>query len=306
MKKKEDSPYKFRSIADAHREFGLPEPKHPLISLIGGEANQQASIPAGAHILNFYKISYKPNLQGRLKYGRDYYDFNEGGLLFAAPNQIIGTDEANSAACEYSLYTLLIHPDFFIGNAMAQDIKEYGFFAYDTNEALHPSQEEKATMLSIFKMIETELNNRLDNFSQSVVISQISLLLNFADRFYHRQFITRKGASNDIIVTLEKYLKQYLDSEASNHGIPSVQSLAAVVNLSPSYLSDMLRSLTGRNAQQFIHDMLIAKAKELLSTTNLSISEIAYLLGFEHSQSFSRMFKTQTEQTPLSFRKAFN
>ncbi|MAZ26473.1 MAG: AraC family transcriptional regulator [Cytophagaceae bacterium] len=307
MKKKEETPYKFKSIADAHREFGLPGPKHPLISLINGEQEGVTQIPSGTHVLNFYKISYKPNLRGRLRYGRDYYDFNEGGLIFAAPNQIMGKDVDQSVACEYSLFTLLVHPDFFIGHPIARQIKEYGFFSYSANEALHVSQEEKETMLSIFRMMETELGARLDDFSQGVVISQIALLLNFADRFYHRQFLTQKVASHDITTQLEAHLQIYLNNDKNmGKGIPTVQSLAEVVHLSPSYLSDMLRSLTGRNAQQFIHDKLIDKAKELLTTTTLSISEIAFILGFEYSQSFSRMFKTQTDLSPLAFRKSFN
>src|SRR5690606_3433718 len=145
------------------------------------------------------------------------------------------------------------------------------------------------------------------NFSQDVTISQIALLLNFANRYHKRQFITRKAINNDIIQKLEVYLDDYLDgSKSLNEGIPTVHSLGNLVGLTPSYLSDMLRSLTGRNAQQFIHDKLIEKAKELLSTTDLSISEIAYQLGFEYSQSFNRLFKSKTNFSPLEFRKSFN
>lgn len=308
MKKEEMRPHKFSSISDAYRAFGLPEPKHPLISLINGAESDAIIPPQGSHILNFYKISYKPKQSNKLKYGRGYYDFNEGGLLFASPNQIIGNyDDDNTTAVDCSLYTLLIHPDFFIGYPLAQEIKKYGFFSYATNETLHLSQEEKETIISIFKMIETELNSRIDNFSQDVTISQIALLLNFANRYHKRQFITRKAINNDIIQKLELYLDDYLDgSKSLDEGIPTVHSLGNLVGLTPSYLSDMLRSLTGRNAQQFIHDKLIEKAKELLSTTDLSISEIAYQLGFEYSQSFNRLFKSKTNFSPLEFRKSFN
>ncbi len=307
--KEEMRPHKFTSISDAFRSFGLPEPKHPLISLINGVESDAITPPSGSHILNFYKISYKPKQNNKLKYGRDYYDFNEGGLLFASPNQIIGNydDDENTNAVDCSLYTLLIHPDFFIGYPLSQEIKKYGFFSYSTNETLHLSQEEKRTIISIFKMIEIELNGRIDDFSQDVTISQIALLLNFANRYYKRQFITRKAINNDIIQKLEIYLDDYLSgTKPLNEGIPTVQSLGNLVGLTPSYLSDMLHSLIGRNAQQFIHDKLIDKAKELLSTTSLSISEIAYQLGFEYSQSFNRLFKSKTQLSPLEFRKSFN
>lgn len=307
MKKEGIHHQKFGSIADAHRAFGLPEPKHPLISLINGADSGDMTMPSGSHVLNFYKISYKPRFNSRIKYGQDYYDFKEGGLLFASPNQIMGHYDENNEATECSLYTLLIHPDFFLGYPLAQEIKQYGFFSYSTNETLHLSREEKDTIISIFQMIETELNNRIDDFSQNVIISQITLLLNFAKRFHQRQFIIRKAVNNDILQKLESFLDNYLDNEiAADNGIPTVQLLAGQVNLSPSYLSDMLRSLIGRNAQQLIHDKLIEKAKEMLSITTLSISEIAYQLGFKYSQSFNRLFKSKTNLSPLEFRMSFN
>ncbi|SRR5258708_26681943 len=157
------------------------------------------------------------------------------------------------------------------------------------------------------KLIEEELKSRIDDFSQDVVISQIELLLNYANRFYKRQFITRKAISNDLLQKLEETLDEYFDNEKSlSKGIPTVQYLSEVLNISPSYLSDMLRSLTGQNAQQHIHNKLIEKAKEKLSITALSVSEIAYELGFEHPQSFSKLFKTKTNLSPLEFRRSFN
>jgi AraC-like DNA-binding protein len=255
-------------------------------------------------VLNFYKISYKPRLSGRIKYGQHYYDFDEGGLLFAAPGQIIGKDENHGDVC--SQYTLLIHPDFLLGYSLSKKIKQYGFFSYSANEALHLSDKEKATIISIFTIIEEELNSRLDDFSQDVVISQIELMLNYANRFYKRQFITRKAASNGFLQDMEEILSEYFGNESLGGGIPTVQYLADRLHISPSYLSDMLRSLTGQNAQQHIHNKLIEKAKEKLSTTELSVSEIAYDLGFEHPQSFSKLFKTKTSFSPLEFRRSFN
>lgn len=309
MKKTGNGPLKFSSLSEAHRVFGLPKPRHPLISLINNtKFNIQINQPSGSHVLNFYKISYKPKRTGKLKYGQGYYDFDEGGLLFAAPNQIIGDrnlEGDDTGTC--SLYTLLIHPDFLWNHALAKKIKQYGFFSYSTNEALHLSEEEKRIIISIFEMIESELNSRIDDFSQDVVISQVELLLNYANRFYKRQFITRKAASNDLLLKLEEILDQYFEKEEpTSRGIPTVQNLADQLNISPSYLSDMLRVLTGKNAQQHIHDKLIEKAKEMLSTTRLSVSEVAYALGFEHSQSFSKLFRIKTKLSPLEFRQSFN
>lgn len=300
---------KFNSITEAHRAFGLPKPVHPLISFIhGGNYEMEHNAPGNSHVLSFYKISYKPKLGGRLKYGQGYYDFDEGGLLFASPNQVIGNHKEGGnhpGAC--SLFTLLIHPDFLLQYPLAKKIKQYGFFSYATNEALHLSETEKEAVLAIFKMIETELNSRIDDFSHDVIITQIELLLNYANRFYKRQFITRKAISNDLLEQLDTLLDDYFDKETSlNKGLPTVQYLADHINLTPSYVSDMLRSLIGLNAQQYIHAKLIEKAKEKLSTTNLTVSEVAYTLGFEHSQSFSKLFKTKTNVSPLEFRRSFN
>ncbi|WP_420146688.1 helix-turn-helix domain-containing protein [Spirosoma sp.] len=304
MKKEENSPSKIESLTDAHRAFGLAEPQHPLVSLINGSHTPVGGL-SSAHILGFYKISYKPKLGGRLKYGQSYYDFDEGGLLFASPGQIIGGNDNDPSVC--SNYTLLIHPDFFLGYALAKTIRQYGFFSYATNETLHLSEEEKETIIQIFKLINNELNSRIDDFSQSVVIAQIELLLNYANRFYKRQFITRKAVNHDLLQKLEDVLNDYFVNQVSlSQGLPTVSYLAEHVNLSPSYLSDMLRSLIGQNAQQYIHDKLIEKAKETLSTTTLSVSEVAYELGFEHSQSFSKLFKTKTNLSPLEFRRSFN
>ncbi|WP_214070962.1 response regulator transcription factor [Mucilaginibacter sp. dw_454] len=307
MKKDENSPPKFESLSDAHRAFGFPKPLHPLISLISDRSERlEITRPKGRHVLNFYKISYRPKFSGKLKYGQDYYDFDEGGLLFAAPNQIVGgNSEEDEVDC--SQVTLLIHPDFLLNYPLAKKIKQYGFFSYAANEALHLSENEKATIMSIFKIIEDELNSRIDDFSQDIVISQIELLLNYANRFYKRQFITRKSVSSGLLQELEEILNQYFGDEKSlSQGTPTVQYLSEHLNISPSYLSDMLRSLTGQNAQQHIHNRLIEKAKEQLSTTGLSVSEIAYQLGFEHPQSFSKLFKTKTNFSPLEFRRSFN
>jgi AraC family transcriptional activator of pobA len=298
---------KFESLSQAHRAMGLPQPKHPLISMIGSAVNPDAAGPGPRqHVLSFYKISYKTQLGGQLRYGQGHYDFNEGGLLFAAPNQIIGAGSEEDAG-QCSRYTLLIHPDFLLNYPIARKIRQYGFFSYSANEALHLSEEEKETVLSIFTMLESELAGRIDDFSQDVVIAQLELLLSYANRFYKRQFITRKAVSNDLLQRMDALLDEYFERAVSlSKGLPTVHYLAEQLSLSPSYLSDMLRSLTGQNAQQHIHHKLIEKAKEKLSATSMSVSEVAYELGFGHPQSFSKLFKTKTKRSPLEFRALFN
>ena len=305
MKKEETSHPKLDSISDAHRALGLPKPLHPLISLIDNDKNKidSGKLPY-SHVLNFYKISYRSHLGGKLKYGQGHYDFDEGGLLFASPNQVIGRNDETQ---ELSGYTLLIHPDFLLGYPIAKKIKQYGFFSYTTNEALHLSDKEKTAIVSIFNIMEEELNSRIDDLSQDVMIAQLELLLTYAQRFYKRQFITRKAVSNDVLQRMEEMLETYFNDQTSlSKGIPTVQYLSERLNFSPSYLSDMLRSLTGQNAQQHIHQKLIEKAKEKLSTTRLSVGEVAYELGFEHPQSFSKLFKSKTNLSPVEFRRSFN
>ena len=306
MNKEENKPIKFNSLSDLHRVLGLPKPLHPLISLIKISDNKgEVRPPDGSHIMNLYKISFSADSTGKVKYGQNHYDFNDGGMLFAAPNQIIGDKE--NYTDNVPDFVLLFHPDFLLGYPLLKQIKQYGYFSYSVNEALHLSDKEKEIIISVFKIIEEELNSRIDEFSQDVVIAQIGLLLNYANRFYKRQFVTRKAASNNILNKLEEILDDFLSKEKSlNLGIPTVQYLSEQLYITPSYLSDMLRSLIGQNAHQYIQYKLIEKAKEKLSTTNLSVSEIAFELGFEHSQSFSKLFKNKTNKTPLEFRNSFN
>lgn len=296
--------HKFESLSDFHRVLGLPMPLHPMISFVElKNVKVLESEISDSFTINFYKILFKENICKQAKYGQNYYDFGEGGLIFTAPNQIFENPKNNGS----SGYALLIHPDFLLSYPLARKIKQFGFFSYAVNEALHLSDKEKATLLSIFKNIDDELQSRIDDFSQDVIISQIETLLNYSNRFYKRQFITRKAINNDLLEKMEAILDDYFNNEKSlSKGIPTVQFLSTQLNLSPSYLSDMLRTLTGQTAQQHIQNKLIEKAKEKLSTTNLSISEIAYELGFEYSQSFSRLFKTKTNQSPLEFRRTFN
>ena len=305
MKKEESVPHKFESLSDLHKVLGLPKPLHPMISLVENKDNKinLTKLP-GSFVHSFYKISLKNNLTGKIKYGQGYYDFDEGGLLFKAPNQVSANGEINQ---DHTGFTVLFHPDFLAGYPLAKKIRQYGFFSYSVNEALHLSDKEKATIISVFKNMEEELNGTIDDFSQDVVISQIELLLNYSNRFYKRQFITRKAINSNLLEKLEKILEDHFNDDKSlKEGTPTVHFLADKLNISSSYLSDMLRSLTGENTQQHIHNKLIEKAKEKLSTTNLTVAEIAYELGFEHQSSFNKLFKSKTNLSPLEFRQSFN
>jgi AraC family transcriptional activator of pobA len=294
---------KIESFTQLHKAFGLNKPVHPLVSVVKLEDIKIApnTFP-DMLVLDFYKIAYKTELNCKIKYGQNYYDFEEGGLIFTAPNQPF---QSPSETQKFG-YLLFFHPDFLLSYPLAKKIKEFGFFSYSANEALHLSDNEKEIILAVFKTIDAELKSRIDDFSQDVIISQIELLLNYSNRYYKRQFITRKAVNYDLLQKLEEILDDYFNNEKSlTKGLPTVQFLSEHLNLSSSYLSDMLRSHTGQNTQQHIHNRLIDKAKEKLSTTELSVSEIAYGLGFEHPQSFSKLFKSKTNLTPLEFRQSF-
>jgi AraC-like DNA-binding protein len=200
----------------------------------------------------------------------------------------------------------MIHPDFLRNYTLGKQIKSYGFFSYTSAEALHLSEKEKESIFGVIKMIEDELALPIDQFSQDVIVAQIELLLHYSNRYYNRQFITRKAANHDLLTRLDELLTEHFDTKkAMENGLPTVQDVAAQLQVSQRYLSDMLRSLTGQNAQQHIHNKLIEKAKEILSSSNLSIAEIAYKLGFEHPQSFNKLFKQKTSQSPIAFRLSF-
>jgi len=305
MKTESKQPLLFNSITELHKALGLPKPLHPLISLVDySDVKSDTTDLEKGMVFNFYKISYKKNFSGKIKYGQSHYDFDEGGLSFFSPNQVI---TALDGEADYGGYTLLVHPDFILGHPLGLNIKNYGFFAYSVNEALYLSDKEKKVILGIFDNMSVELDSAIDEISQDVLVSQIELLLNYSKRFYSRQFITRKNVNSELLVRFESLLSDYFDSDQpSLTGLPTVVQLAGPLNVSSHYLSDMLRTITGQNTQQHIHQKLIEKSKELLSTGNLSISEIAYKLGFEHPQSFNRTFKKKTKISPLDFRQSFN
>lgn len=303
MKKSDKQLYTINSISDLHRLLGLPKPLHPLVSVINlAEIKCYPDTSIKSWLYNFYSICIKKDFNGKLKYGQNYYDFDEGVMTFFSPGQIISTELNDNPSL--SGWWLVLHPDFVRNYALGKTIKDYGYFSYAVNEALHLSEKEEVMITSIMKNIEQEYYSNIDNFSQDVIISHIELILNYANRFYNRQFITRKTASHDLLIKLESLLEDYFDKR--HPGLPTVQYISGELNVSPNYLSDLLRSITGQSTQQHIQNKLIEKAKEILTTTSLSVSEIAYQLGFEYPQSFSKLFKNKTQVSPLEFRHSFN
>lgn len=300
---KNNIPYRIKSITESHRMAGLENPNHPLISIIDvSKLKNEANVPAVT--FDFYSVSLKRGCNNLL-YGQQKYDFDEGLMAFVAPGQIM-RGENGEMPPNMQGWMLLIHPDFLWNTPLAKKIKQYEYFGYAANEALFLSDKEEAMMKGIIDNIRHEYNANIDKFSQDVIIAQLELLFTYAQRFYERQFITRKITNHQILSKLEEVLNDYFNNEKLlSNGLPSVYFVADALNISGKYLGSMLKQLTGLTTQQHIHEKLIEKAKEKLSTTNLSVSEIAYELGFEHSQSFSKLFKTKTKQSPLEFRSSF-
>lgn len=299
---KNDSPYIIHSLSEYSRMMQLPQPEHPLISLFDLSCNRSfPDLPGDKLIHDFYSIFLKKNIDGRLGYGRKYYDFSNGVLGFSSPKQVFTINRLINVS-EISGWMLLIHPDFIQKYPLIKKMTEYGFFSYEMNEALHLSEKEETVIERIIGDIRTEYQQPIDAFSQDVIVSHIEVLLNYSNRFYNRQFITRRHSEQEPIARFEALLTQILNDDHLTQ-LPTVAELAAKLNVSPHYLSDMLRSVTGQNAQQHIHNRLIEKAKEILLTTSLSINETAFRLGFEYPQYFSRLFKSKTGVTPAVFRR---
>lgn len=302
-------PVRLKTISDLHRFNNISSPEHPLISLIDySKINPTPENNELKWVQQFYTISIKRNVAGKYRYGQESYDFDEGLMTFFSPEQVITVQLINEDLMSSPTgWILAIHPDFLFGTTLASSIKKYPFLNYSVREALFLSEKEENTINGILQNIRTEYQTNLDQFSQQIIINQLELLLNYSERFYQRQFLTRKISNHQILDRLEEHLENYFNSDNSlENGLPSVQEIAKQLNLTPDYLSSMLKSLTGQTTQQHIHHKIIEKAKVKLSTTNLSISEIAYGLGFEHPQSFSKLFKTKTKQTPMEFRTSFN
>jgi len=296
-------PIHINSVSEMHRYLNLPGPEHPLISMISFKDLEPETTDWGrGMVINMYIIAIKKEFLGKIRYGQGYYDFDEGMMSFIAPGQLCY--QSGPGENPRGGQMLLIHPEFIQNSTLAKTMKNEAFFSYALNEALYLSQKEETTIEGIMTNIAQEYHSSIDSFSQDLILSYIELLLNYSNRFYARQFMTRKTAHNDLLIKLE----QVFDSHFENTGnkLPTVRDIAEKLNVSPGYFSDMLRTYTGQSAQQHIHNKLIDKAKEILTTTPLSVSEIAYQLGFEYPQSFNKLFKSKTNVSPLEYRKQFN
>lgn len=301
-------PLRIKTISEYHQVMGLPKPHHPLISVINMDTIERQNDSTSINLIfDFYSISLKRNFNAKIKYGQQQYDFDEGIMFFISPGQVFGIKVANGTVIKRSGWLLLIHPYFLWNSALATKMREYEYFDYSVHEALFLSDKEETMIINIMQQIQQEYHSNIDTFSQQIIISQIETLLNYSERFYNRQFITRKKSNHQILESLEKLLTDYFNNEKLlTQGLPTVQYISESLNTSPNYLRSMLKVLTGLNTQQHIHKKVIEKAKEKLSATDLSVSEIAYALGFEHSQSFSKFFKTKTNLSPMEFRQSFN
>lgn len=299
-----EKPIRIKNILELHQLAGLPKPHHPLIEIVD-LSKQRKDIGINAAIFDLYVITLKRGCN-KLFYGQQQYDFDEGVMAFLSPGQILRGEDGRIPE-NIQGWMLFVHPDFLWSTSLAKKIKEYDFFGYEINEALFLSDKEEKMINTIIENIKNEYESNIDQFSQDIIISHLETLLNYSERFYQRQFITRKKSSHQILDRLEVLLGDYFNSEdLISKGLPTVQYISDNLNVSPTYLRSLLKTLTGLNTQQHIHEKLIEKAKEKLSTTNLTVSEIAYRLGFEHVQSFSKLFKTKTTKSPLEFRASFS
>lgn len=298
-----DSIFKTKSVNEIHESLGLGKPAHPLITIIDMSKLTCEEERVGSRITSdLYCIALK-DANCALDYGRNHYDQAEGMLLFTAPDQVITLTRAHGLN-EINGWLLYFHPDLIRNTSLGDRIEDYSFFGYDTHEALHLSEQEEATMNHCVELIQMEINERIDNHSQRVIVSNIELLLNYSIRFYERQFNTRTAQNKDLISKVESLLKNwYKSGQLIESGPPTIQYLADECHLSASYLSDVLKKETGRTAKDHINDFLVDKAKNLLLSSNDSISGIAYNLGFNYPHYFSRLFKNKTGMTPQEYRE---
>lgn len=294
-----------KSINEAHEKMDIGKPKHPLFSILRFEDIPEIRVEERTKLIfDYYQIVFKKNCPNKIQYGQTPYDFDEGVMSYFSPRQV-SIIEAG-ALFPVSGWVININHDFLNGYELGTRIRNYGFFEYAANEALILSEDEEKVMETILQQLWKEYQLSIDKYSQDVIVSNLELLLTYSNRYYNRQFIVRKATNNSLLSKFEQLLNHYFEHEIESNGLPSVHYFASALQLSDKYFSDLLKQHTGLSAQQHIHEKLIEKAKEKLSTTKLSVSEIAYALGFEHPQSFSSLFKSKTRKTPLEFRSEFN
>jgi AraC-like DNA-binding protein len=277
--------------------------KHPLVAVVDFSKVDELIEEDVRISCDFYCIMFKNYCANNMRYGRQQYDFQDGSLICIAPKQILTMDSEIEKKEDMMGWGLFFHPDLVRGTTLGSKMKDYTFFSYETAEALHLSEKEKQILYDCIQKIENELDENIDNHSQNLIVSNIELLLNYCSRYYGRQFITRKLSNRDVVAQVEQIIRAYFSSGAlKEKGLPSVTYLAGEVNLSPNYMSDLLKKETGMNAKDRIHHFLIEEAKNTLLGSNKSVSEIAYELGFEYPQYFSKLFKQKTGNTPQEFR----
>lgn len=293
------------SISQVHQSLGLTKPKHPMVSVIFTKDIQSVSGFQQVKVVNnLYQIALKNTGCGTLLYGRNTYDYQEGTLVFTAPGQVSKFDgELQKGNEDTEGWMLIFHPDMIRKSSFAEKITKYSFFNYDVNEALHLSDDERKTIEELLSKITREYSQNLDRHSQHLIISNIELLLDYCLRFYDRQFYTRTNLNNDILSNFERHLKEYYQlKNAIEIGIPNVSYIAKKLNMSPNYMSDLLKKETSKTAQEHIHLFIVEKAKSKLLNSKTPISEIGYALGFEYPQHFSNLFKSKTGLSPKEYR----
>lgn len=293
-----------KSISQLHQMIGYEKPKHPLITIIDySKINGNADYYDVKIVTDFYIISLKSPSPKSLQYGRQYYDFEEGTMMFIAPGQVFSVSDFNEQI-KYEGWGIYIHPDLFLHSSLGNKISNFSFFSYAVSEALHLSEDEKNTLNLIAESIVKEYSSNIDDFSKDVIITSIEQLLNYAQRFYARQFITRKKLNSDLLSNFENLMESYFNSaELANNGIPTVDYFANKLHLSASYLTDLLKKETGKTTKEHVQIKIIEKAKLHLLNSNNTISEIAYSLGFEYPQYFNRLFKEKVGMTALEYRQ---
>lgn len=289
------------SISELHAFFGYEPPVHPLITVVDFAKVDRSKRKPGEifYRLGMYGVSCK-KMKGVMKYGRSSYDFSEGSLMFTAPGQAISPDPENPVNDGWGLY---VHPDFLNASDKGSKLTHFSYFGYDSNEALHVSEQEKNTLEDCLRNIEKEISLNLDKHSYNLIISNLELFFAYCTRFYDRQFLTRVKVSNDAVSKFERLLNNWFAPDSLiEAGLPDVKYFASQLNVSPNYLSDLLNKYTGKTTQEHIHLRLIEKAKSMLWGTDKAISEIAYSLGFEHASHFTKLFRSKTGVSPSEFR----
>ncbi|MCG7968364.1 MAG: helix-turn-helix transcriptional regulator [Candidatus Thiodiazotropha taylori] len=293
------------TISDIHAALGLDKPKHPLVTVIPiDDRIKNYDYGNATYVLGFYQVSLKAGICGEITYGRNTYDFQEGTMVFTKPGQALSFKASKEDLASEEGWTLLFHPDLIRKSSLGNNIDHYSFFSYEIHEALHLSEDERVSITGLVRKIETEYQQSIDRHTQKLIVSNIELLLDYCTRFYDRQFYVRTNLNQDFVTRFENLLRDYFNSEQPlDLGVPSVKYCGERLNMSPSYLSDLLKKETGRTAQQHIQDTVIDKAKNLLLSTNEQISQIAYGLGFDYPQHFSKLFKSRTGMSPAEYRR---